>query len=438
MRIGIVGAGVTGLVAAYELSKQGHQVTVFEAESIPGGLSSGFRVPEWEWALDRLYRHVFAGDRAIIALAQELRTSLRFSTPTTSMWVNGHPYPYDNPMAAALYPNLPFHLNLRAGLVIAYLKFLVRDGAFLERTTAHEWLRKTMGARAYRELWEPMLQGKFKAYYRRVNTAWFWARIKARTPRLGYFEGGFQVFIDRLVEAVRDLRGEVHLNSPVRQIGPVEDRVALVLSQGRAAAFDRVLVTTSPRILTRLLDHPDSGLPPEFARDLAALQSTGALVLILALKHTILEDGTYWLNLPAGQFPCLSIVEHTNYQDRAHYGGDVIVYLGDYLPPDAPEMQMSTEELYQAYRPALLKVQPRFEDNWVRSMWSFRETYAQPVPKVGHSLRVPAVDRPIIPNLYWACMHHIFPWDRGTNYAVELGQGMARVIGRQRPGEPAG
>ena len=74
------------------------------------------------------------------------------------------------------------------------------------------------------------------------------------------------------------------------------------------------------------------------------------------------------------------------------------------------------------------KVQPEFEDGWVRDMWSFRETYAQPVPEVDHSHLVPPLQTPIIPNLYWACMHHVYPWDRGTNFAVDLGQRITRAM----------
>jgi protoporphyrinogen oxidase len=382
-------------------------------------------VPEWEWTLDRLYRHVFAGDQAIIALAQALDSPLTFSRPTTSLWVNGGPYAYDSPIGAALYPNLPLALNLRVGLVIAYLKYLVRDGTHLERTTAHDWLRRAMGARAYRELWEPMLRGKFKADFCRVNMAWFWARFAARTPHLGYFDGGFQVFVDRLAAAVRDQGGEVHLDTPVRAISQVEGGVALTLDDGTIAPYDRALTTTSPEGLGRMV----ADLPAQISEVLAGLRSIGAVVLILALKESVLTDGTYWLNLPEGEFPCLSMVEHTNYQDRARYGGDVIVYLGDYLPVGAPEMAMSADELYARYREALVKVQPAFQDDWVRAKWSFQEAYAQPVPGVDHSHRVPQVEMPILPHLYWACMHHVYPWDRGTNYAVELGQQVAQAIG---------
>src|SRR5271155_3087043 len=36
-RIAIVGAGIAGLVAAYELSRSGYEVSVFEARLRPGG-----------------------------------------------------------------------------------------------------------------------------------------------------------------------------------------------------------------------------------------------------------------------------------------------------------------------------------------------------------------------------------------------------------------
>ena len=65
---------------------------------------------------------------------------------------------------------------------------------------AARWL----GARAYDALWKPMLVGKFgEENLPVVNMAWLWARIQARTTRLGTFEGGFQAFMDKLAERVR-------------------------------------------------------------------------------------------------------------------------------------------------------------------------------------------------------------------------------------------
>src|SRR5882762_7884841 len=44
-RVAIIGAGLAGLVAAYELKWLGHQVTVFEARSRPGGRVFTIREP---------------------------------------------------------------------------------------------------------------------------------------------------------------------------------------------------------------------------------------------------------------------------------------------------------------------------------------------------------------------------------------------------------
>ena len=41
-RIGIIGAGYTGLSAAYTLAKAGFDVTILEKGQYPGGLAGGF------------------------------------------------------------------------------------------------------------------------------------------------------------------------------------------------------------------------------------------------------------------------------------------------------------------------------------------------------------------------------------------------------------
>ena len=60
----------------------------------------------------------------------------------------------------------------------------------------------------------------------------------------------------------------------------------------------------------------------------------------------------YWHNLPkeAG-FPFLAFVEHTNYVEPEHYGGDHIIYCGDYLDL-APIFPMGEEKLLERFLPS--------------------------------------------------------------------------------------
>ncbi|MCC7207318.1 MAG: FAD-dependent oxidoreductase, partial [Anaerolineae bacterium] len=178
---------------------------------------------------------------------------------------------------------------------------------------------------------------------------------------------------------------------------------------------------------------------PDYAAKLRNLRSMGAVVLILALKRQLLTDGTYWLNLPAAspdksksEFPFLALVEHTNYLPREHYGSDHIVYCGDYVLPDHPYMSMDEDTLAELFSGALKRVNPAFSPDWVRRRWVFRAPYAQPIPFVNHSQNIPDLRTPI-PGLYLASMSQVYPWDRGTNYAVQIGrQAAARLMGEMK------
>ena len=71
------------------------------------------------------------------------------------------------------------------------------------------------------------------------------------------------------------------------------------------------------------------------------------------------------------------------------------------------------------------RTRDQLERSWVRAVWLHREPYAQPIVPLNHSRNIPPLATPL-PGLYWASMSQVYPWDRGTNFAVELGQRVAR------------
>ena len=436
--VAVIGAGVAGLSAAWDLSRDGHHVTVYEAGSEVGGLAAGFRDTNWEWSLEKFYHHWFETDQDLLTLAEEIgvREKIFFPRPKTSYWLDNQIVRSEMTPYSVMF-KLPLSLvaKVRLALAGAYLKYVARDWRGLEKVTAHEWLQQTMGQEAYSRLWKPLLIGKFSDLYEKVNMAWLWARIKTRSLRLGTYEGGFQSFVDDLADAVKKRGVEIHLNTPVEQIASTDGKLTLTV-QGEAKVFDQVLSTIGPGLMLRITE----GLSAtEYGQKASRLQSIGAVCVVFALKQSLLIDGTYWLNLPAtspqkdqSEFPFLALVEHTNWMDKVHYGGDVLVYCGDYVPVGHEYLTMSEEELAHRFMAVLPRFNPAFKPEWVRKFWVFRAPYAQPFPGVNHSQNVPSIETPV-KGLYWASMSHVYPWDRGTNFAVEIGRRAARLMMGKQP-----
>ena len=425
-RVAIIGAGPAGLAAAYDLARAGHAVVIFEAAPQVGGLASGFKAPHWDWTLEKFYHHWFATDKSILGLIDELgwRDQVLFPRPYTAVYVKGKFEPLDSPVMALRFflRNYPFTDMIRFGLATLYLR-LTPWWQPLEKVTAAEWARRWYGPRLYDLLWRPLLVGKFgEENLNVVNMAWLWARLHARTTRLGTFIGGFQAFMDKLAGVVRGLGVEIRLNHAVTGIQALPDgRLSLATPDG-AEPFDAVISTSSPALMARLA--PD--LPESYSAQLRQLKSMGAVVMVLTLDRQLTQF--YWHNIPkeAG-FPFLALVEHTNYMSPEHYGGDHIIYVGDYLDPAHEYFQLTPEALLERFLPAIGRFNPDFDRSWIKQTWVWKTAYAQPVPPLNHSRNIPPIRTPL-KGLYFASMSQVYPWDRGTNFAVEIGRKTAAMV----------
>lgn len=426
--IAVVGAGIGGLSAAFDLAKAGNKVVIFEASDHVGGLAAGFKEPHWDWTVERFYHHWFHSDEHMLGLIDELGWSdqVIFPLPTTVMYYRGKYYPFDSIIAALMYPGLGWGINkIRFGLIGLYLR-LTNNWQALEKTTVDAWMRKWAGNKVYESMWEPMMIGKFgEGYAKVVNMAWFWARLHARTTRLGTFEGGFQVFADKFAERLEQMGVEIRLETHVTEIKASDNSgISITTAEGQTEQFSQGLVTTSPGLLARLAP----GLPKTYLDGLLSLNSMGAVVMVVSLKHQLSREGYYWYNIPkAAGFPFLSLVEHTNFVKPEYFGGDHILYIGDYLPQDHAYFDLSKSELEENFLPHLKKFNPDFSPDWVKKTWLFRTKYAQPVPLLNHSQNIPNIRTPI-QGLYFASMSQVYPWDRGTNFAVEIGRRAASMM----------
>lgn len=428
--IAVIGAGVTGLVAAYRLLQSGHRVRVFEAGRQPGGLVRTFEVGGER--IESFYHHLFTSDGAAIRLLDELGLLKTITWRSTRMGIfyNDRIYPFTTPRDLMTFrPLLGFRDRLRLGLVALQLR-RNQDGAGLDDVSALEWMRRHAGRRATTVVWEPLLRGKFGDMADQVSMAWLWSRLRLRFSSrtmlsrhevLGYQRGSFGVWIDAIVRLIDILGGVIHTNEQIVSVASNDGALEVRTASGQTETFDVVLATISDKALLRMAP----GLGGEYAEKLRSLAFQDALCLVLSLDRPLSEF--YWLNINDRSIPFLAVIEHTKLVEPSRYGGQHIVYVSNYLPGDSSLLQLEADALLTHYLPHLKRINPAFQEGWVRGQQPFHAIDAQPVFTVGAGSRI-AQHRTPVPGLYLANMAQIYPQDRSQNYSILLGEKVASMV----------
>jgi protoporphyrinogen oxidase len=422
VRTGVLGGGLTGLTAAYELAKRGHEILLWEKAPYLGGQASTFEVEGT--LLERYYHHIFTGDVDMKQLIEELGLADRmlWLASKVGFFREGQIYDFVTPMDLLRFQPLGFGQRIRAGLVTLYLQ---RFGNWrdLEDFTAQDWIRRYAGEQAYEVIFAPLLRAKFGEYFDQVTMAWLWSKFKDRVGSrskgmtkelLGYMEGSFQPFVDALASKIRELGGTIFTDTPVEQL-TIDDQKVKSVTAGEVWPVDQVIATVPSFVFLQIA--PD--LPEEYANQLREVTYQSALCLVLKMKHSL--SRIYWLNISDPSFPFVGAIEHTNLIPAEKYNGKHILYLSNYVSQGDPLYSASAQELFGHYLPFLKKINPEFDKDWVEEMWLYREDAAQPIITCGYSRRVPAYRTPV-EGLYLANTTQIYPQDRGMNYSVRLGK----------------
>ena len=427
--IAIIGGGMAGLTAALRFAQAGYRVSLWERGSRLGGQAAAFPVAGSH--LEFFYHHLFQSDKAIADLAGEVGVGdkLVWLPSNVGYFAEGKIWPLNGALDLLKLGFIPFHDRLRLGLVTAYLQ-RVRDWKKYERITAHRWLSRALGKRAYDRTLGAQLRAKFGRYTEDVAMVWFWGKIWLRTTsrrspldqeKLGYFKGSFNVIIDALAERCRQAGVEMHTGIGPARLEQTDGGNWNLVFEDQCEQADVVVATVPSSVFSRLV--PD--LPDDYRATLLGLTYEAAAVAILRMDHPLTD--IYWLNIADPDIPFTGVIEHTNFIDPAEYDGNHFLYLSKYMEPDHPYFSLSDQALIDEYLPYLKRINPAFDTSWVKEWWVFRERAAQPIVTLNYSEKIPAHRTPL-DRLYLANTTQIYPEDRGTNYSVRLGNEIAELV----------
>jgi protoporphyrinogen oxidase len=444
-RVVVIGAGFTGLSAAWELARRGIQVTLCEADEGIGGLAGSFDVGGTR--LEKFYHHWFTSDTHIADLVRELgRDGEIVHRPTrTGMYYAQRFFRLSTPRDVLNFTPLRLRDRLRLGL-LALRARRVRDWRALERITAVDWLKRLGGEEVFRVVWQPLLEGKFGPHARDISAVWFWNKLKLRGGSRGkageevlaYYRGGFGALAEAVAREIERLDGTILLSTPVVRLQVDAGSVTGVVTPTGVLPADAVIATPALPIVADLVE---PHVAADYVRRLRRIDYLANVCVVLELDRSLSD--TYWLNVNDPAFPFVGVIEHTNFEPAETYAGRRLVYLSKYLPASDPLYHMSDADAVDFCLGHLRRMFPAFDRSWLLAAHVWRARYSQPIVVRGYGDLVPPVGTPLH-GLYLSTMAQVYPEDRGTNYAVREGRKVGRLVAEalaartSAPAEPLG
>ncbi len=274
----VVGAGLAGLSAAFELAEQGFGVLVLEAKPWTGGRTASWTDPDGMRVESGLHR-VIGTYRAL----PELLRRAGVGWNEIVIWEDEVEFLQPGPQPSAVFSAAPLRNPLQTladiaghndylspGAKLSFSRFLTRgvldfanEPAMLDRRSVLEYARELdVHPDVISKLLEPLTAGIYFVPASRLSALVFMALIapylnNAAAMRIGAFAGGMtEVMTEPLAEAIRARHGTVLTNAPVERLLVENERVVGVVAAGVTYRARHVVLASSLQATQRLVAAP--------------------------------------------------------------------------------------------------------------------------------------------------------------------------------------
>jgi protoporphyrinogen oxidase len=423
-KVAIIGAGAMGLAAAYHALERGHEVVVYEADSVPGGMAAHLDLDGL--SIERFYHFVCKADAPTFKLLDRLGIGHTMKWTPTSMgyFVDGRLHGWGDPISLLRFPAVDWISKFRYGLQM-FLATKKNDWRDLAAVSAKDWIERGAGTRAYDVLWRRLFELKFFEYADDISAAWIWTRIKrVGTSRrslmqeeLGYIEGGSETLVAALVKGIEARGGIIRLSTRALEVVSRDGVVSGVRTPAGLEPAEAVISTMPTPYISKLVP----ALPDDWKARYDAIVNIGVVCVLMKLRRSVSKH--FWLNINDLNVEVPGIIEFSNLRPVS----DHVVYVPFYMPTTHPKWGRDDETFIAESMDCLKRVNPDMADGDLIASRIGRLRYAQPVCEPGFLAKIPPIQTPIR-GLQIADTSFYYPEDRGISESVRVAEEMAEAI----------
>jgi len=292
-RIAIIGAGISGLSAGFQLKEAGFKPVIFEKESFTGGRMSsenvdGFIIDKGAYTFPEFHKNL----KRFVINTLGMEKSLTQTPGSTSTFCNGKRYPIKIGSPADFLKQKLLSFKNKKNIIKLYLYAQSLGKALnlakptqktfqLENESAAEFLMEKYDEEILEKVAYPIFSEIFLGVPENNSKLAFLLTLKNLTKfRIFAFTKGMGSLADHLI---RDL--DVKLNTPVIKIRPIRNKGPYEVDVGgvhpASLVFDAIIFATPSTLIPDIF----SDLPSALKEYVKAIQYAPSIVVALALDR---------------------------------------------------------------------------------------------------------------------------------------------------------
>ncbi|MDI6784348.1 MAG: FAD-dependent oxidoreductase [bacterium] len=405
-KVTILGAGLAGLAAGYELVQKNIPVEIIEAESAVGGLASSIHYNGYTFDLGP--HRIYSEYPEIIQFLKDLCGDELITVDRHSR-IRLHNRYYQYPLQAG---ELMRYLSLFLPVKFLTSYFLTRIKNWVtvpDELSYAGWITNRFGKAMYQFFFEPyaqkvwgvspgelsseiakkrLAQENLLATIRDVFRGHKQEQVKTAVPSFLYPKTGIGTIAEKLAESIRKQNGRILLNEQVVGFQKTNGKINQVILENKQnnsrqeVAVDS-LVSTLP--LSDLI--PMLTEEPKLLTISSSLKFQNIVLLYVMLKKAQVTSDT-WLYFPEKQYPFTRIYEPKNFSAQLCPEGKSSLVIEVTCSPSDSIWSTSDAEFYANLIPHLKQVELVANEDEVEEYLVVRIPNAYPIYDLAYQIKI--------------------------------------------------
>lgn len=422
----ILGGGLSGLSAAYTLSKRGFKILLLERDNDLGGLASSYFVNGQH--IPKTYHHVMYGDNTFLKIINDLglADALYWKKLKVGFYSHGKFYDFSSLFSILKFEPISFWGRIKFGLLVLKARRKI-DWEDLNEVNIEEYSLSTAGKDAYK-LISYIVQAKFAEPPVNISAAWLMSRFghesKSVSDRFGYLKGGIERVVKGLAAGCIEREGIIKTRARATRVIIKNEKVEKVeYEEGRKMREIKSDIVISTLPIPLLLDVLGE-LPGDYVTLLRNIRYKASLCAALALSQKV--SPFYWLNvMELQEHPFVGVFEHGHLNIELKHPS--LMYVVKYLDVKDDFWQKPDQEIVEEFLANLADI---FDYNLKEKLlwWRLhRAEYSTPVFVPNYERYMPQARSPT-KGLYIGGISRTYPRDRYMGTALQTGIEAAEAV----------